>query len=55
LEEWVSNKLGIEFKLEQSNSSKHFDSKLSLNEAFIKKYNEIYDIYDTPKVVKTLL
>jgi hypothetical protein len=55
LEEWVSNKLGIEFKLEQSNSSKHFDSKLKLNNTFIKKYNEIYDIYDIPKVVKTLI
>jgi len=55
LEEWVSNKLGIEFKLEQSNSSKHFNSKLRLDETFIKKYNEIYDIYDIPKVVKTLI
>jgi frataxin-like iron-binding protein CyaY len=55
LEEWVSNKLGIEFKLEQSNSSKHFDSKLKLDNTFIKKYNEIYDIYDIPKVVKTLI
>jgi hypothetical protein len=55
LEEWVSNKLEIEFKLEQSNSSKHFNSKLSLDETFIRKYNQIYDIYDIPKVVKTLI
>jgi hypothetical protein len=55
LEVWVSNKLGVDFKLEYSNSSKHFDCNLKLDEIFITKYNNIYDIYDIPKINKTLI
>ena len=55
LEVWVSDKLNIDFKLEQSNSSKHFDSNIKLNDSFINKYNLIYDIYDLPKKNKTLI
>jgi hypothetical protein len=55
LEVWVSNKLSIDFKLEQSNSSRHFDSNIKLNDEFINKYNLIYDIYDLPKTNKTLI
>lgn len=55
LEVWVSDKLNIDFKLEQSNSSKHFNSNIKLNDDFIDKYNLIYDIYDLPKTNKTLI
>lgn len=55
LEEWVSTKLGKSFKLEKTNSSKHIEVNLKLTDNFIKKYNEIYDIYDFPKSKKTLL
>jgi hypothetical protein len=55
LEEWVSVKIGKPFKLEKSNSSKHFDCNLVLNEEFIERYNGIYDYYDLPKSKKTLI
>lgn len=55
LEKWVSNKLGVEFKLEYSNSSKHFHCNLKLDDIFITKYNDIYDIYDITKINKTLI
>lgn len=34
LEEWVSNKLGFEFKLQKINTSKHIQSNLKLNYIF---------------------
>lgn len=55
LEEWVSNKLNKPFKLEKINSSKHIECNLKLTDGFIKKYNEIYDIYDFKKEIKTLM
>ena len=55
LENWVSNKLEKPFKLEKTNSSKFIETNLKLTDNFIKKYNEIYDIYDFPKSKKTLL
>ena len=55
LEEWVSDKLSKPFKLEKSNSSKHFKTNLVLNDEFINKYNSIYDYYDLPKKEKTLI
>jgi hypothetical protein len=54
-EEWVSNKLGINFVLEKSNGSQHFDCNLKLDDNFIKLYDSIYDYYDLPKQIKTLL
>jgi hypothetical protein len=54
LEEWVSNKLNIDFKLMNLNSSNHFDSKLELNDGFKQKYDSIYLPYDEIKNVKTL-
>lgn len=54
-EEWVSNKLGIEFVLEKSNGSQHFDCNLKLDDTFVKLYDSIYDYYDSPKQIKTLL
>jgi len=54
LEEWVSNKLNMNFKLINLNSSNHFDSKLILNDEFKEKYDSIYLPYDEIKSVKTL-
>lgn len=54
LEEWVSDKLNIDFKLMKLNSSNHFDSKLELNDEFKEKYDSIYLPYDKVKNVKTL-
>lgn len=54
LEEWVSDKLNMNFKLMNLNSSNHFDSKLKLNDEFKEKYDSIYLPYDKVKNVKTL-
>ena len=54
LEEWVSNKLNIDFKLEKINSSKKYKLNFKLDDNFIKMYNSIYDLYDIPKTKKTL-
>ena len=54
LEEWVSKKLDIDFKLMNLNSSQHFDSKLELNDEFKEKYDSIYLPYDEVKRAKTL-
>ena len=53
LEEWVSKKLDINFKLTKLNSSKHFQPNLLLNDEFKEKYNSIYLPYDEIKNVKT--
>jgi len=55
LEEWVTNITGKEFKMEKINSSQHFDCNLVIDENFKKKYDSIYEIYDNPKIIKTLL
>ena len=55
MEEWVSNILNIDFKLEKINSSQHFECALQLDDYFIEKYNKIYDIYDFKKEHKTLI
>ena len=55
LEEWVSDKIQKTFKLEKSNSSKHFETNLILNDDFISKYDSIYSQYDLPKKQKTLI
>lgn len=56
LEEWVSNKLEMNFKLEKVNSSQHFDCNVSIDDHFIEKYNNIYDIFDNiRKNEKTLI
>jgi hypothetical protein len=54
LEDWVSNKLNIDFKLNHINSSKNFESNLILNDEFKEKYDSIYLPYDEIKSVKTL-
>jgi hypothetical protein len=55
MEKWVSNKLNKPFVLSHHNSSKSINSKLELNEEFINKYNSIYDKFDSPKSIKTLI
>lgn len=55
LEEWVSNKLGKEFKLLEINSSKQVESSLILDDEFKGLYDSIYYKYDETKSKKTLL
>jgi hypothetical protein len=55
LENWVSSKLEIDFKLEKINSSQHFDCNLKLNENFIKKYNNVFDRFDLQKDKITII
>jgi hypothetical protein len=55
LENWVSNKLEIDFKLEKINSSQHFDCNIKLNENFYKKYNSVFDRFDLQKNNKTIM
>lgn len=55
LEDWVSKKLQKPFKLEKVNSSKHIECNLKITDTFIKKYNEIYDVYDFKKEIKSLI
>lgn len=54
LEEWVSNKLDIDFKLLKVNATPNFQSNLILNDKFKEKYDSIYLPYDEVKSVKTL-
>jgi hypothetical protein len=55
LEEWVSNKLGKEFKLLDINSSKKIESNLILDDEFRELYDTIYYKYDETKSKKTLI
>jgi hypothetical protein len=42
LENWVSKKLNIEFKMEKINSSKQFECAIEINDEFIQKYDNLY-------------
>jgi hypothetical protein len=55
MEEWVSDKLSIDFKLEKINSSQHFECNIVNNDYFKKKYDFIYNNYDNPKITKSLI
>lgn len=55
LEEWVSNKLNIDFKLENTNTSKHINCNLKLDNTFIERYNHYYLKYELQKQQKTIL
>ena len=55
MDKWVSDILGIDFKLGRGNSSNHYDCKLELNDLFIEKYNNIYDVYDIQPNVKKII
>jgi hypothetical protein len=54
LEQWVSDKLKIDFKLEKINSSKKYELNFNNNSNFKEMYNSTYDLYDIPKTKKTL-
>lgn len=49
LENWVSNKLNLEFKLSKINSNMDVECNIHVDDYFKKKYNSIYDVYDLPK------
>ncbi len=55
MENWISDITQKSFKIKQVNSSKHMDCNLKLDSEFIKKYNSIYDYYDLPKSVKSII
>jgi hypothetical protein len=55
MSKWVSDITRKPFELKNVNSSKHMDCNLKLDSNFIDKYNSIYDYYDLPKSVKTLI
>lgn len=55
MEKWISDILGIEFKLGRGNSSNTYDCKLELNDEFIKRYNSIYDFYDLQSTSKKII
>jgi hypothetical protein len=54
-ESWVSTKIERPFKLEKSNSSKVFQTKLEISPNFEEKYNNIYDYFDLPKTQQSLI
>lgn len=55
LENWVSDMIGIQFKLEKTNSSQHFDCNLKNDDYFRTKYDSIYTRYDNPKSNNSLI
>jgi len=55
LEEWVSNQLNTEFKLEKVNSSQQIQCNVKFDNHFIEKYLSIYGDIDNPKEAKTIL
>jgi hypothetical protein len=55
MNEWVSNQIGKSFTIKHVNSSKYIECNLKLDDMFIEKYDEIYNYYDLPKNIKTLL
>lgn len=55
LEDWVSIKLGMEFKLENINSSKSIDSVIVNNEYYKNKLDLIYSKYEIIKENKTMI
>ena len=56
LEEWVSNKLNIDFKLVHINSSTEWESDLKDDEYFREKFNKLYGSrLEEYKKIKTLI
>jgi len=55
LENWVSKKLNIDFKMEKINSSKHFNSAIEIDDNFKQKYDDLYREFEQRKINKTLL
>lgn len=55
LEKWVSEILGVEFKMEKTNSSQNFYCSLVNDENFRKKYDSIYKKYDHHKIMGSII
>lgn len=55
LEDWVSNKLNMEFKLEDINSSKEVISELKNDMHFKERFDYIYSKYEIIKENRTLI
>ena len=55
LEDWVSNKLDMNFKLENINSSKEINSEFKNDEYFKERFDYIYSKYEIIKENKTLI
>jgi hypothetical protein len=55
LENWVSKKLGKNFKMQKVNSSQHFNCNIKINNEFKEKYDNIYNVFENRKLDKTLL
>lgn len=55
MESWIKNATGKAFTLEKVNSNIGEESKVHLNDAFIQAYSNVYDYYDKPKSIKTLI
>ena len=55
LEDWVSNITNTEFKLRHVNSSSFIQTNLKFDDAFIEKYDSVYEYYDSPKSNKSVI
>jgi hypothetical protein len=55
LENWVSKKLNIDFKLQHLNSTKHLNCELKNDDNFKKMYDNIYETLNNPKTKVTLI
>jgi len=55
ISKWVSDITKKPFELKKVNSSKHMDTNLILDNLFIEKYDKIYNYYDLPKSINTLI
>lgn len=55
MENWVSNKIGKEFKLKHLNSTQNIECSIQLDQNFKDRYDTIYNHYDIPKISFTLI
>lgn len=53
-EKWVSSILGLEFKMENINSSQKIECELKLDQDFINHYERVFSRYEKPKKETTL-
>lgn len=55
LEKWVSDKCGVDFKLEKFGSSKEYQSKIIIDDYFKERYESIYGTYEVFKKEKSII
>lgn len=55
MENWIRNTTGKPFTLGKVNSNVGEESRVKLDDTFLQAYSDIYDYYDKPKIVKTLI